>query len=374
MSNKQYWLISAPAIGKERNVEQVARRVGSLAVAHNFDVPDLKVGTLDALMSLSDDLGKHDNFLEAVTKKIANQLFMLFEATEHQSLLQINGSNPDHYLTHFRWDEAKYPIKSSCREIIDTINSQVTKLDEELRVKASDYSSILHTLAQADRGQTGNLFSRDLADIVKQDDWHETEYLTTLFVAVPKYSLKEWDNCYETLTEFVLPRSSKIVQQDNDFALVSVCLFKRDVPQFKEKAAKLRFTVRDFVFNAEKIKAGKEEKLKLSSEKDQKKNKLVLWCKTNFGEAFVAWMHLKSIRVFVESILRFGLPANFQAVLVLPNKRDDKKVRTALHELFKHLATKHLDEGVIDDEGVLSSETFYPYVSLTINTEMHPDK
>jgi hypothetical protein len=33
---------------------------------------------------------------------------------------------------------------------------------------------------------------------------------------------------------------------------------------------------------------------------------LIRYCRTNFAEAFVAWIHLKAIRVFVESVLRYG--------------------------------------------------------------------
>jgi hypothetical protein len=31
---------------------------------------------------------------------------------------------------------------------------------------------------------------------------------------------------------------------------------------------------------------------------------LVRWLKVNFGEAFIAWIHVKALRVFVESVLR----------------------------------------------------------------------
>ena len=31
---------------------------------------------------------------------------------------------------------------------------------------------------------------------------------------------------------------------------------------------------------------------------------LVRWLKVNFGEAFIAWIHIKALRVFVESVLR----------------------------------------------------------------------
>jgi len=132
---------------------------------------------------------------------------------------------------------------------------------------------------------------------------------------------------------------------------------------------KLGFAVREFTYNTETIQKGKEDKKKLETQKETQKNKLILWCKTNFTEAFVAWTHLKAIRIFVESILRYGLPANFQAVLVLPNKKgDDKKVRNALFDLFKHLASKHLEGDT--EEQAATSEKFYPYVSLTINIEM----
>lgn len=56
-------------------------------------------------------------------------------------------------------------------------------------------------------------------------------------------------------------------------------------------------------------------KLKTTYEKAQRN--LLRWTITNFGEAFHMWVHLKCIQVFVESILRYGLPANFQAMLLI---------------------------------------------------------
>ena len=53
----------------------------------------------------------------------------------------------------------------------------------------------------------------------------------------------------------------------------------------------------------------------LNVEVESMKNGLARWCKTHYGETFVAWMHIKVIRVFVESVLRYGLPVDFTAVL-----------------------------------------------------------
>ena len=35
-----------------------------------------------------------------------------------------------------------------------------------------------------------------------------------------------------------------------------------------------------------------------------KQGPLVRWLKVNFSEAFSAWIHVKALRVFVESVLR----------------------------------------------------------------------
>jgi len=200
---------------------------------------------------------------------------------------------------------------------------------------------------------------------VKAEDWIETEYLTTVLVVLSKYSLKDWDNCYETLAENVVPRSSKTLQEESDFVLVSANLFKKSIDAFKTACRERKYLVRDFHFNAQTIALAKQDVIKLKAQRDQQKTKLTLWCKANFAEAFIAWIHLKAIRIFVESVLRYGLPANFQALLILPHKKDDKKMRQTLNDLFKYLGSKHLDD---DEEG--GGEAFYPYVSLNINLEM----
>ena len=47
--------------------------------------------------------------------------------------------------------------------------------------------------------------------------------------------------------------------------------------------------------------------MSLELQEAEKKAGLQRWCKTHFGEAFCAWVHLKVIRAFVESVLRYGL-------------------------------------------------------------------
>ena len=79
----EFWLISAPG---DKTCQQTFDKLND--VTHNqqnlsanwkFPIPDLKVGTLDQLVGLSDDLGKLDIYVETVTRKIAGYLGEVLE-------------------------------------------------------------------------------------------------------------------------------------------------------------------------------------------------------------------------------------------------------------------------------------------------------
>jgi len=102
---------------------------------------------------------------------------------------------------------------------------------------------------------------------------------------------------------------------------------------------------------------------------------LVRWLKVNFSECFCAWIHVKALRVFVESVLRYGLPVNFQAILIHPSKKTVKRLRDVLNHLYGHLDSSaavsgsHADSVDIPGLGFGQSE-YYPYVYYKINVDM----
>lgn len=372
---KHYWLISAPKTREDTFNTLKKKTTDENDYSTNnyrFQVPELKVGTLDSLMALSDELHKVDNQVENIVKKIANQLFDLLDTnkdvnTNKYDSLTVNNSNIDTYLTFFLWDEAKYPQSQSLKSLTDTIQSQVLKLDEELKVKSSEYNSLVHSLSAEERKAGGNLVIKDLSDIVQQKHIVESEFMDTVLVCVPKQAVKPFLTSYETLAEFVVPRSAEQVAEDNEYALFRVVLFKKCVDDFKNTARDKKLLIREFKFDPNH--SSKADKKKLELEKDKSKKNLIRWCKTNFSEVFVAWIHLKAIRVFVESVLRYGLPTNFQAMLILPNKSKIKKLRQVLAELYGHLSSKSVFSGQKAEEEDPAEDKFFPYVFLEISLD-----
>jgi V-type H+-transporting ATPase subunit C len=90
------------------------------------------------------------------------------------------------------------------REVVDSIQDSVAKLEDDLKVRVAEYSNVKTQLSAILRKQNGSMAVRDLSDLVKADDVVNTEHLVTLLVVVSKYSQKDWLSHYETLSSFVV--------------------------------------------------------------------------------------------------------------------------------------------------------------------------
>lgn len=377
----EYWLISAPG---DKTCQQtwetlnnVTSKQNNLSVNYKFHIPDLKVGTLDQLVGLSDDLGKLDSFVEQCTRKVSGYLGEVLEDQRDklQENLLANNTDLASYITRFQWDMAKYPIKQSLRNIADIISKQVGQIDADLKTKSSAYNNLKGNLQNLEKKQTGSLLTRNLADLVKKEHFIlDSEYLTTLLVVVQKPHFSDWNSGYEKVTDMIVPRSSVLVYQDQDYGLFTVTLFKKVVEEFKHHAREKKFMVRDFTYNEEELAAGKNEITKLVMDKKKQFGPLVRWLKVNFSECFCAWIHVKALRVFVESVLRYGLPVNFQAMLLHPNKKSTKRLRDVLNQLYGHLdssAVQGSGHESVDIPGLgFGQADYFPYVYYKINVDM----
>ena len=63
--SQEIWLVSAPGEKTSQETwDRLQSATSSLSTNYKFNVPDLKVGTLDQLVGLSDDLAKLDSAAE----------------------------------------------------------------------------------------------------------------------------------------------------------------------------------------------------------------------------------------------------------------------------------------------------------------------
>ncbi|XP_031213244.1 V-type proton ATPase subunit C 2 isoform X1 [Mastomys coucha] len=431
----EFWLISAP--GDKENLQALERMnivTSKSNLSHNtkFAIPDFKVGTLDSLVGLSDELGKLDTFAESLIKRMAQSVVEVMEDSKgkvHENLLANGGLKEKmkclkidltSFVTHFEWDMAKYPAKQPLVIVVDTLAKQLAQIETDLKSRTAAYSVLKANLENLEKKSTGNLFTRTLSDIVSKEDFVlDSEYLITLLVIVPKSSYVQWQKTYESLSDMVVPRSTKLIAEDNEGGLFTVTLFRKVIEDFKVKAKENKFIVREFYYDEKEIKREREEMTRLLSDKKQQyqtscvalkkgsatyrdhkvkvtplgnparpaagqtdresegegEGPLLRWLKVNFSEAFIAWIHIKALRVFVESVLRYGLPVNFQAVLLQPHKKSaTKRLREVLNSVFRHLdevaAASILDASVEIPGLQLSTQDYFPYVYFQIDLSL----
>ena len=117
-------------------------------------------------------------------------------------------------------------------------------------------------------------------------------------------------------------------------ALIRFVLFSGIFVDYVEplKAAyrERRFQIRDFSYDATKAGSLPAQIKAATAEVKQVHSTIVRWCKAHFGESLVAWVHLKLIRAFVESVLRYGLPVDFVSVFLEPNMKKEKQCKLDL--------------------------------------------
>eukprot|EP01084_Bolivina_argentea_P193415 331828_1 len=394
----------------------VMRKLSSMLIQHGtvygLSVPtNLVIGTLDSLISLSDELSRVDTHIENVVRKIAKQYEELTGVDAEQ--LMVGYCKPDDYVRQFEWDYAKYASRQPLQALVNNIYSSVNKIEEELKKLAMGYTEKTTAVNAFRRNKKSNLAVADLNEIITGERLQgtkliNTEYLKTLVIAVPKNKEATWLSSYEAIgsniaalgnpdwsssqfqqslgqldagrhgPEFterestrgspVVPASSVKILEDDETALYTVTILKGQyqagfydgdqfqpgmsvdyVEAFQKAAREDRYVVRPFIFNPEKASEIAQCQDHLQIEERQNHSNLTRWCKVHYGETLGAWLHLKVVSVFVESVLRYGLPIDFTTFLICPKRGKEAHCISILNEAYTDIVSVG-PEALLDDD------------------------
>mmetsp|Transcript_34440 Transcript_34440/g.47719 ORF Transcript_34440/g.47719 Transcript_34440/m.47719 type:complete len:379 (+) Transcript_34440:152-1288(+) len=373
----QYWVISVPIdkVGQEDAEAARARTWRGLHAAvsdyshpFQFHIPDLRVGTLDSLLALSDDLVRSCTAAEQTTAKLNRQIQDTSRGNGQGGAppLLVDGVPVERYLTAFQWDEAKHPHRRPLKETVESINAGLAMLEEDLKVRVGEYNSVKSSFAAFNRKAQGTLAVKDLTALVPLDSIVDSENLTTLLAVVPRHCKKDWEGTYHTLTQYVVPKSSRLLEEDSDYALYTVVLFKRVTDAFRTAAVEKGYQIREFTPPEPSSASTEQQAQELNDEHARTRGSLLEWCATAYSEAFSSWLHLIAVRTFVESILRFGLPPSFLAVVIEPVGKNEKRLRNLLASRYGRSQTHWKEDDDAAIAGVTTEEA-HPYVSLSLN-------
>lgn len=352
-----------------------------------LEVPEsLKFGSFDMLMKLMDDLQKQDTNIEAALRRIERQMMELDPTCEFKVLFRQKTMTVESYVRSFSWDDTKFPRSRSVGENLSHLASTIQRVDEDVKNKAYSYTEVktaIQNLSKT-RGPGVTFQNADLTDIltpevVAEGDFIDKDHLITVLVIVPKGGDKEFLNCYEKADEFVVPRSAKQflscsksgavspLKDKDGSTLYRVVCFKSSVEALRKTVRDAKCTLREFTYepNGYRDLVAKIHSL----QQDFERHELALkrHCAAAFSDTLVAFLHLKAMRVFVESVLRYGIPANFVAFIVRPTSvKNVGKLRSILSTVFtgNELFGKSYLMDVKGGDETGDAEAYFPYVNL----------
>lgn len=363
-----------PSTSSNSNVDTWLQQdlIGGRTFVSDFKIPEFKIGSLDSLIVESEELTKYDIQIGGSIAKIVEIMSGLNESsTNAYKTIPINNVPIPEYLENFQWQTRKFKLDKSISDLIDLISNESSQLDADVRATYANYNSAKTNLAAAERKKTGDLSVRSLHDIVKPEDFIlNSEYLTTVLIAVPKNLKSEFEKVYETLTPNVVPGSAGIISEDSEYILYNVHLFKKNAQEFCSKARERKFIPREFSYSEELIDQLRKEHDSAANLEHSLRVQLVRLAKTAYADCFVNWFHIKALRIYVESVLRYGLPPHFNTKIIAVPPKNLAKCKSELIEAFGYLSGNAFAK---DKQGkIVKQDTSLHQYSTLVDTEYEP--
>lgn len=116
--------------------------------------------------------------------------------------------------------------------------------------------------------------------------------------------------------------------------LFTVVVMKHKVDEYIHAAKMKKFMIKRFVYDRKKFEHDKEQKIKLEQKLKMLSATNIKSLETIFGELFVALIHLKIVRIFIDAVLRFGVPPKFCSCLYKPKTGKENKILNLLIDKF----------------------------------------
>ena len=166
----------------------------------------------------------------------------------------------------------------------------------------------------------------------------------------------------------VVPNSDKYLDAEDPDGnqLWRLTCMREQVVNYIKVMKKNGFLGQEFHYDSNKYVEDQKLISKLKVDQENVNLKIMNMAFYNFQELFQNLLHLKIMRVFVDGVLRYGIPPKFYMAIVKPNKMGEKKI---MDKMLNAFAEDHLKEMYGQKENA-QDEDFFPYVSNSLTSPM----
>ena len=322
-------------------------------VFNAVSIPLLKFRNLDVLLEATEIISRKVPQMESYMHKI---LTVLQDVAGHSTSGKVTHTQSfTKYFDRFQWNESRYDLRDSLLCIAQGILRDTEEIEEAFQSKFLEYSECVNRLEVEKKKYTTNTAAIPMSYLVAEHSKKSalpfaTDFLATLFIVVPAGQSKEWLSSYAELTEVgqILPNSSVVIFGDETNIIFSVMLLQKAVTGFRKACLLRKWIVRD-PKHEEAIEEHSVENLQNAHEK--LRAELVRLLHASIAEYGEAYTHLRVTECYVESILKYGLPADFLAFTVTCPGSKYKHVHNAICSAMRETNTAHPAEEELGEMG-----------------------
>lgn len=339
----------------------------------NNIMKDLVNDNLDTLFKINDDLMRDEQEIETFLKSLEKQLADLTKNNNLQIKFRGALLEPKKAITEFTWDEGKYPNKSkTIADIMHKINEKYTETRKTIKAKTDDYNNSVNDLKLKKKSQNEalTLMKQDYRDLVSRskNEMKNTDYLCSMLCFVPTGKEKDFEANYMTLADgMVVPYSALRIDrgEDEKMQLYRVIVMKHKKDDFRVQCqSKLRITCKEYNEDELANKPLEEKEIeKLANESTQKKHDLERHAESGYSEVFYALLHLKYLRLYVESCLKYTSGDYYSVMVYTPKEKEQRLIST----MIKTFNDTKESGWYGTKEELKETEDFYPFILIKIS-------
>jgi V-type H+-transporting ATPase subunit C len=202
------------------------------------------------------------------------------------------------------WSQSRFST-SNVEDALDMLSEEYARIREIYDGKVRSFEESKRDYVRVQKLTRGNLCDMDLNILINKEEEHE--FLKLFYVVVQKDRVNEF---YDMVNEcaFISRDVVDEVGSDEEYVLFKMYSLLKNEDEVRNKINSAGFIIKT-------LESRKGSILGMSSESEERfstsQTNLGTFMRTHYPEVFVILVHVKLLKLFVESVYRYGLPTEY---------------------------------------------------------------
>lgn len=260
----------------------------------------------------------------------------------------------------FQWDAESFAT-NSIDDVIVLLNREYLRINETFAAKTEEFAAIRREHDNLQRLTRGSLCDINLNIVVDMPEKYE--FLKVLYIVVQKDKTPAFDALVQE-SALVPADAVERINSDEEYVLFKVYVLHHDEDKVRSAMSSAGFVVRMLDGNAEESEEIIEKRRRAEERHSTAKAGLAAFIHIHLIEMFRTLVHVKLLKLFVESVYRYGLPTQY---MFFVSRGEKSKILRKWTDIARDWPSDRMvyEDEVDNDE----SDVFFAFSEVDLHVE-----